>query len=127
MIGVVVWSSAEREKAVIWCEDHAALAYLQGRADFDLRLAWPEPGDLVELQTEMLGKLRHARQVRVLGEEACPNLPAMLRRAADTPDEALGSSEECHLRVVSKHDAEAKSDEARFPSVWPAPKLCVGS
>ena len=49
MIGVVVWSNAEREKAVIWCEDHASLAYLQGRQNLIAAGQWPSPGDLLEL------------------------------------------------------------------------------
>lgn len=93
MIGVVVWSSAEREKAVIWCEDHAALAYLQGRENLSHPACWPQPGDLVELESEIVGALRNARRVTMLSEQEFAHLPAMLR--ASTPPA------EPHLRIVS--------------------------
>lgn len=82
MIGVVVWSSADREKAVIWCDDQGALAYLQGRENLARRdMSWPEAGDLMELETEFHAALRHARQVALLSDGACHSLPDMLRRA----------------------------------------------
>lgn len=93
MIGVVVWSSAEREKAVIWCEDHAALAYLQGRENLANAACWPQPGDLVELESEIVGALRNARRVAMLSEQEFAHLPGMLR--ASTPPA------EPHLRIVS--------------------------
>ncbi len=93
MIGVVVWSSAEREKAVIWCEDHAALAYLQGRENLMRESFWPQPGDLVELETEVMGDLRHARRVAMLSEQEFADLPVLLR--ANVPPT------ESHLRIVS--------------------------
>ncbi len=94
MIGVVVWSSAEREKAVIWCEDHTALAYLQGRENLAQAACWPQPGDLVELESEIVGALRNARRVTMLSEQEYAHLPAILRAATPTPAEP-------HLRVVA--------------------------
>lgn len=97
MIGVVVWSNAEREKSVIWCEDHGALAYLQGRENLGSgHAAWPEAGDLLELETEIIGPLRHARAVALISERHCPQLPAVLLREA--------ASGEPHLRLVASQD-----------------------
>ena len=93
MIGVIVWSNISREKAIIWCEDQATLAYLQGRANLVDPDKWPEPGDLVELETETVGNLRHALQVSMISEQACPELPRML--ADPSP-----ASRHPHLRVV---------------------------
>ena len=93
MIGVVVWSSAERAKAVIWCEDHASLAYLQGRENLVHAAHWPQPGDLVELESEIVGALRNARRVALLSEQEFAHLPGMLK-ASSAPAES-------HLRVVS--------------------------
>ena len=108
MIGVVVWSSAEREKAVIWCEDHAALAYLQGRENLAHPACWPQPGDLVELESEVIGALRNARRVTMLSEQECAHLPAMLR--ATTPPA------EPHLRIVSSAP-EAREQLATQPEL----------
>lgn len=103
MIGVVVWSSADREKAVIWCEDHAALAYLQGRENLTNAAHWPQPGDLVELESEIVGALRNARRVTLLSEQEYAHLPDMLRAAA-TPAEP-------HLRVVACNPAPEVRDQ----------------
>ncbi|CAM3229081.1 hypothetical protein PANO111632_09310 [Paracoccus nototheniae] len=80
MIGVVVWSSGPREKAIIWCEDQSTLAYLQGRANVADPLKWPQAGDLVELETRTVGDLRHALSVSILSEQAASHLPQILSR-----------------------------------------------
>lgn len=97
MIGVIVWSSEAREKAVIWCEDQASLAYLQGRNSLTDPMRWPEPGDLVELECETIGALRHARQVALLSEQSCPELPRLLGQQAE-------SRPETHLKLVVSRD-----------------------
>ena len=102
MIGVVVWSSADREKAVIWCEDHAALAYLQGRENLTNAAHWPQPGDLVELESEVVGALRNARRVTMLSEQEFAHLPGLLR--SSTPAEP-------HLRVVASNPMSEIRDQ----------------
>lgn len=99
MIGVVVWSSGSREKAIIWCEDQATLAYLQGTANFAGPGEWPQPGDLVELETRTVGNLRHALNVTMLSEKSCLQLPRIL---ADSQQQ---QSSRPALRVVAHQDA----------------------
>ncbi|WP_405406359.1 hypothetical protein [Paracoccus sp. Ld10] len=96
MIGVVVWSSGSREKAIIWCEDQATLAYLQGTANFAGPGEWPQPGDLVELETRTVGNLRHALNVTMLSEKICMQLPRILADAQQPTRPAL--------RVVAHQD-----------------------
>lgn len=96
MLGVVVWSNLVRKQAVIWCEDHAALAYLAGAENLLEPGTWPEPGDLVELEDEVVGELRCARRVRPLTDERLPLLPELLRRR-----EGDSGSSPRHLVVVS--------------------------
>jgi hypothetical protein len=103
MIGVVVWANELREKAIIWCEDQATLAYLQGRENLTNKgERWPLPGDLVELETRTEGSLRHALTVSMLSEQSCPQLPKIL---ADT----AGTGNDSHLRVVSSRDGSQQS------------------
>lgn len=113
MIGVVVWSSLERQKAVIWCDDHGALAYLQGPDHLADGSPWPEAGDLLDLDCETIGDLRHARNVTVVSSGHCPGLPQVLRDSA---------SQEPALRLVTSHgrrvdldhgDEEAQTDRLR--------------
>lgn len=88
MIGVVVWSNKGREQAVIWCDDHAALAYLVGRDHFCSKAAWPEPGDMVELLDEVQGDLRYARSVMPLDDSPAVRLPQILRSSNGEPARA---------------------------------------
>ncbi|MFI0394780.1 hypothetical protein [Paracoccus jiaweipingae] len=99
MIGVVVWSSEPRQKAVIWCEDQGALAYLQGTDVLQGQMCWPQPGDMLELETETRGALRCATTVRMYREQSCPELPEILMGAADQARPAA------HLRVVVNNTA----------------------
>lgn len=105
MIGVVVWSSLAREQAVIWCDDHAALAYLSGREDLSAGdHAWPDAGAILELDSETVGTVRYARNVRAIPEAPRSALPHLLRREKIS-----------HLSLV--HDRVAES-----PAPIPAPQ-----
>lgn len=116
MIGVVVWSSAERQKAVIWCEDQGALAYLQGAENLaPSQSIWPDAGDLLELETEVVGPLRHARRVSLIGEGVCPQIPAILR--GETPAQAK-PKQTVHLRLVANTERSVAAVARRLPSLF---------
>ncbi|MDM7458394.1 MAG: hypothetical protein P3W94_003370 [Paracoccus sp. (in: a-proteobacteria)] len=103
MIGVVVWSNETREKAIIWCEDQATLAYLQGRENLaDPRAAWPQPGDLVELETRTIGNLRHALDVSLVSEQGCPDLPRIL--SATAADTSQTPGDQTKLRLIASRE-----------------------
>ncbi len=111
MIGVIVWSSAAKQKAVIWCEDQGALAYLHGRDNVQGQLGWPEVGDMVALESELRGELRHAFNVRVIDERKYSELPSLLRsvgcegaEAEAAARAAVPGSKRPALRVVSSQD-----------------------
>lgn len=97
MIGVIMWSSAAKAKAVIWCEDHAALAYLQGVENLTGPGAWPEVGDLVELECDTLDGMRYARSVNVISGQKRTELPGLLRSMNETQN----AQKRPVLRVVS--------------------------
>ncbi|KGJ05916.1 hypothetical protein SAMN04487972_11128 [Paracoccus halophilus] len=96
MIGVILWSSPAKEKAVIWCEDHGALAYLQGQKNLAFSCDWPEAGDLVELEFETLNDLRHARAVAPVTGNKRSELPDLLRGIGEP-----AAANQPSLRVVS--------------------------
>jgi len=103
MIGVVLWSKPPRETAIIWCEDNAALAYLQGRENLASGGDWPETGDLVELECETSGTLRYARRVEVVSGYRRSDLPEILRGMShDIPVQPM-------LRVIT-NDALCAED-----------------
>lgn len=107
MLGVVVWSNEARSKAVIWCEDQGALAYLEGAASLLSPTGWPCAGDLIELDCIVEAGLRLARNVRLLSPGAGAALPHALRaRAAqaseDPPIERVVPQRDLsHLRLVT--------------------------
>lgn len=112
MIGVVVWSSLERQKAVIWCDDHGALAYLQGPDHLSDGCPWPEAGDLLELDCETIGDLRHARKVALINPGHCPGLPQVMRDSI---------SHEPPLRLVTSHGRRV--DQAQAGEELPSDRL----
>lgn len=116
MIGVVVWSSEDRQKAVIWCEDHGALAYLQGREHLVSGKGWPDAGDLLELESETIGALRHARKVAILSERRCPQLPDMLR-AQVAPEPRLRLVPDAGTQAASTGAPETKSTSRNWRPV----------
>ncbi|MRX49363.1 hypothetical protein GI374_02660 [Paracoccus sp. S-4012] len=111
MIGVVVWSCDRREQAVIWCDDHAALAFLSARRDFCDTSPWPQPGDMMELAAETLGSIRHARAVRPLAEAPRRSLPALLK-GRPAP----------HLSLVHSAEPVKPSVNVALPPV----RVCTG-
>ncbi|MCV2446116.1 hypothetical protein [Paracoccus sp. DMF] len=100
MIGVILWSSPAKEKAVIWCEDHGALAYLQGQESLVFPGDWPEAGDLVELEIETIKDLRHARSVSLVSGNKRSELPSLLRGIGEKPEMPRPV-----LRVISNPDS----------------------
>ncbi|WP_134678761.1 hypothetical protein [Paracoccus ravus] len=102
MIGVILWSDRARESAIIWCEDHAALAYLRGRENLIIEDQWPEVGDLVELESEYVAEHRLARRVSLMSPRQRPDLPGLLREMETSPPGKPA------LRVVSGGEGRKK-------------------
>lgn len=110
MIGVIVWSSAAKSKAVIWCEDQGALAYLHGAGKLVQGHEWPEAGDMVELETEVQNGLRHAFNVRIVTERRCRELPELLRDVGTDKGRATARPA---LRVVASQEHPVACHESR--------------
>ena len=117
MIGVVIWSSEASQKAVIWCEDQGPLAYLRGCDGLLEQIDWPVPGDLLRLECETVGNLRHAHSVSIIAPKACPQLPDALMGQTNRPAS--------HLHVISRSDAwplrsvpaDGDADEVYSPAI----------
>ena len=64
MLGVVLWSDNNENKAVIWCEDHGDLAYFDGTGGLIYEGLPLDAGDLVSFEMEYARDLRLARNMR---------------------------------------------------------------
>ncbi|GHE00720.1 hypothetical protein U879_14520 [Defluviimonas sp. 20V17] len=91
MIGVVIWSSEQSQRVILWCEDSGALAYARGAQAFVAQSSgFPAVGDVVAFLVEqealatpgIEGSTRHARAVRVIERGAFPDVAAILHEAA---------------------------------------------
>ena len=80
MLGVVLWSDAEERKAVIWCEDHGDLAYLNGTDNVLNGEGFFDAGDLVQFEMCLEDSTRCACNPRLVMEKAATALPKALRR-----------------------------------------------
>lgn len=141
MIGVIVWSSAAKLKAVIWCEDQGALAYLHGTDKLLDGQNWPEAGDMVALETEMRDNLRHAFKVRIIDEKRFTQLPGILREMGQsTPPEdrmsnrwtepmlsgsEMAGSGSADLASAEQGDAASARPALRLVSSQEAPQVAL--
>ena len=75
IFGVVLWCDGNNESAVIWCEDHAQLAFYKksGQEDvtdqFELQVR-----DLVKFDVIQLGELRMASNIALMSATEYPSL-----------------------------------------------------
>lgn len=74
MMGVVLWSDVNDEKAVFWCEDHGDLVYYDvGSQSQDKDLVF-HPGDLVQFDVTIVCKTRRAMNARMVESNICKGL-----------------------------------------------------
>ena len=93
MIGVILWSDAADQKAVIWCEDQGDLAFLSGHENVVLPDSFFEVGDVVEFD------VRTERNMRLVSNP---------KRV----EQSWGTSLHDGLSAVRAHTCDAVSDSA---------------
>ncbi|SEK86142.1 hypothetical protein SAMN04488032_107153 [Pacificibacter marinus] len=93
MFGIVLWSDPKRQKAIVWCEDCAKLAYASAS---DIMIDDSETlsiGDLVQFTLVTFGDFRGCTNLTLLDSKIAPNISEHLLRAA--------SNTQPNLRVVN--------------------------
>ena len=101
MYGIVLWSDVNDRSAVIWCEDHGDLAFLQH--DRFARGAPLEAGDWVRFEVTVAGRMRLARSVELVENGAARALPRCLAEAAMATSDGIEGSRQTTERVVTLH------------------------
>lgn len=81
MYGVVLWTDASSQRAVIWCDDHGDLAFYNGGSVTD-PFEMTE-GDLVSVDLHTEGVMRVAQNPRIIAEKAHTGLTDALRTSGD--------------------------------------------
>ncbi|SHH23425.1 hypothetical protein [Marivita hallyeonensis] len=102
MFGVVLWSDANAQKAVIWCEDQGELAYYtpcEGNLHDAPAL---DAGDLIQFDVVMQKNMRRAKNPQLLEPSHSPNLPSRLRATRET------------AQLVAKEDSPKVVDLAQY-------------
>lgn len=88
MLGVILWSDAAAQKAVLWCEDQGDLAYLSGAHTGDLPETFFQIGDLLEVDVRTHRNMRLASNPRCVqasvGREAIDGLAAVTAQICTT-------------------------------------------
>ncbi len=80
MIGVVLWSDVQEQKAVIWCEDHGNLAFFSKGSCGALTGQRLDAGDVVQFDLQEESHHRVAHNPRLLAEDEFPTLASDLSR-----------------------------------------------
>lgn len=79
MFGVVLWSDAAAQKAVIWCEDQGELAFYTP-CDGSIHTApLLDAGDLIQFEVTVQKNVRKASNPQVVMPSHSPDLPQKLR------------------------------------------------
>ncbi|QOL80360.1 hypothetical protein [Pseudooceanicola spongiae] len=106
MFGVVLWSASDDSKAVVWCEDHGDLAFLnaesRGKSPDLTGLA---QGDLLQFDLEEFGDMRLVQNARLVAEDHDSTLARRLKDMGRSASSATvaprsGSNSEGHSSVV---------------------------
>ncbi|MEP1963035.1 hypothetical protein [Tateyamaria sp.] len=87
MNGVILWSDAAEQKAVIWCEDHGDLAFLSRNENAVLPDTYFSVGDVVEFDLQIERNLRLACNPVLIKQDAgkslCDGLNSITVHACD--------------------------------------------
>jgi len=104
MFGVVLWSDATENKAVIWCEDQGDLAfYRQTGEGGEIAL---DPGDLVKFEMTMDRHLRFAHNPELVSEAYHPDLVTALSPSPTRPVESADERMSARIIPFRAPDAE---------------------
>lgn len=79
MFGVVLWSDADAQKAVIWCEDQGELAYYTPGDDCVHEAPSLDAGDLIQFDVSIQQNVRKATNPQLLLQSHSPDLPRQLQ------------------------------------------------
>lgn len=90
MFGVVLWSDAAAQKAVIWCEDQGELAFYTPEDGSIHGAPVLDAGDLIQFDVSVQQNMRKASNPQVLMQSHSPDLPETLR-AGQPKAEAVAS------------------------------------
>ena len=88
MFGVVLWSDATAQKAVIWCEDQGELAYYTPAENSVHQAPALDAGDLIQFDVTIQKNMRRATNPQLLQPSHSPDLPNNLRASQKKPDTA---------------------------------------
>ena len=105
MYGVVLWSDKQKDRAVIWCEDHRNLAFFKNEANEEGRGTSFEPGDLVKFDLREIDDLRLAVDPCLVAPGEYPSLARELMRIG----------EEAKYKTSLPTRERGKVDVIRFP------------
>ncbi|MEP2534045.1 hypothetical protein [Shimia sp.] len=112
MLGVILWSDTNDNKAVIWCEDHGDLAFFNGGSERPDALLDFDAGDLVQFDLREDRHQRLARNPRRVGQGAFAGLPDTL--SATRPAAKSDNT------IVEKTDPEEAMVSAKIIPFAPA-------
>lgn len=106
MLGVVLWSDNNENKAVIWCEDHGDLAFFNGGDTAPEGLADLDAGDLVHFDLQQEKHQRYAHNPKRIERGAYEGIAEQLQETA---------SPSCHDRMTpSRVRADVSADVIPF-------------
>lgn len=89
MIGVVLWSNTDSQRAVFWCEDHGDLAVFEGNQIEKTHHPRFTAGDMVQFDIENRSRKRLARNPQLVAGDAFAGLVESLKASETSGVDAV--------------------------------------
>jgi len=93
MFGIVLWSDASQQKAVIWCEDQGDLAFIDDHGSSSACFGEIEAGDMVEFDLDTQSNLRLASNLRTVQQMAHPCLADYLTDVQSSAEPVVANNQ----------------------------------
>lgn len=114
MFGVVLWSDRQKNRAVIWCEDHGDLAFFKGDCGETLDSVDMEPGDLVQFSVRSERNMRFASHPRLVASDEYPTLAKDLRQAGQLPEVSVPATRKTGDAKIVAFEPKSNTSEKRL-------------
>jgi hypothetical protein len=119
MLGVVIWTDAGDNKAIIWCEDHGELAFIGQQSHAAANGERFDQGDLIQFDLAEHENVRLARNPRKIAHHYCSDLDAVIATAQAVEKELTSSAKKTDAQLIDFESAKRlRAEELPAPQAY---------
>ena len=106
MLGVVIWTDAGDDKAIIWCEDHGDLAFIGQQSHAAANGERFDQGDLIQFDLAEHENVRLACNPRKIAHHYCSDLGAVIETAQTVEMDISASVNKADAQLIDFDSAK---------------------